>query len=233
MIGDVMKKINLFLLVYLAAVVLSAQDFKVEKVSGNVSILRGTAEEYSVINAGDILSGSDLLITDEDSFVQLVKDNSRFILNGNSALNLMNIKKVSINDLILALTMEEIRNIPESKSDNTKNTAVYGTKEGAARSIVVDANVIGIKKLNGARQLAESGYRESAIIVAKETYRKHPVTKSRFSERIYFADLLAGLTLYEEALTEYNEVQKLELSEQQKSIVTDKVAEIKEALVVQ
>jgi len=129
--------------------------------------------------------------------------------------------------------MEEIRNIPKSKSDNTKNTAVYGTEEKEAGSPVLDENIIGIKKLNGARQLAESGYKESAIIVAKETYRKHPVTKSRFNERIYFADLLAGLTLYEEALTEYSEVQNLELTEQQKEIVINKVAKIKEALVVQ
>jgi hypothetical protein len=228
-----MKKIYLFVIILIYTAALSAQDFKVEKVSGNVSILRGTSEEYIAIKAGDILAGSDLIITEKNSYVQLVKNGSRFILNGNSALNLMNIKKVSINDLILALTMEEIRNIPANASDNTKNTAVYGTQEGESGSLAVDENVIGIKKLNGARQLAESGYRESAIIVAKETYRKHPVTRSRFSERIYFADLLAGLALYEEALTEYNEVQKLELTEQQKEIVAGKVDEIKEALVVQ
>jgi len=228
-----MKKINLILLMLLCAGILHAQEFRVEKINGDVSILRGTTEEFTTIKEGDILLGSDLLITDLNSYVQLVQNNSRFILNSNSALNLMNIKKVSINDLILALTMEEIRNIPKSKSDNTKNTAVYGTEEKEAGSPVLDENIIGIKKLNGARQLAESGYKESAIIVAKETYRKHPVTKSRFNERIYFADLLAGLTLYEEALTEYSEVQNLELTEQQKEIVINKVAKIKEALVVQ
>lgn len=228
-----MKKIILILLVLLCAGILPAQEFRVEKVSGDVSILRGTSEEFTSIKEGDILLGSDLLITDLNSYVQLKQKNSRFILNSNSALNLMNIKKVSINDLILALTMEEIRNIPESKSDNTKNTAVYGTQEREAGSPVLDENIIGLKKLNGARQLAESGYKESAIIVAKETYRKHPVTRSRFDERIYFADLLAGLTLYEEALTEYNEVQNLDLTEQQREIVINNIAEIKEALVVQ
>lgn len=228
-----MKKIILILFVLLCAGILPAQEFRVEKVSGDVSILRGTSEEFTSIKEGDILLGSDLLITDLNSYVQLKQKNSRFILNSNSALNLMNIKKVSINDLILALTMEEIRNIPESKSDNTKNTAVYGTQEREAGSPVLDENIIGLKKLNGARQLAESGYKESAIIVAKETYRKHPVTRSRFDERIYFADLLAGLTLYEEALTEYNEVQNLDLTEQQREIVINNIAEIKEALVVQ
>jgi hypothetical protein len=228
-----MKLINFILLFFLCVVVISAQGFKVEKVSGNAAILKGTSEEYTTIKEGDVLQGTDLLITDENSYVQLVKNSSRFILNSNAALNLMNIKKVSINDLILALTMEEIRNIPVNKSDNTKNTAVYGTQENKSGSLVVNENVIGIKKLNGARQLAESGYKESAIIVAKETYRKHPATRSRFDERIYFADLLAGLTLYEEALTEYNDVQKLDLTERQKEIVINKISGIKEALVVQ
>jgi len=227
-----MKMINLVLIIILCTGVLSAQEFKVEKVSGDVSILRGTSEEFTLIKEGDILSGSDLLITDLNSYVQLMQNNSRFILNSNSALNLTNIKKVSINDLILALTMEEIRNIPKGTPDNTKNTAVYGTKEGEVGSLVIDGNIIGIKKLNGARQLAESGYKESAIIVAKETYRKHPVTRSKFDERIYFADLLAGLKLYDEALTEYGEVQNLDLTEQQRKIVTDNIAIIKEALVV-
>lgn len=228
-----MKKINLFLSILLCAGVLSAQEFKVEKVSGDVSILRGTSEEFTSVRKGDILLGSDLLITELNSYVQLEQNNSRFILNSNSALNLTNIKKISINDLILALTMEEIRNIPKGTPDNTKNTAVYGAQERNDESVIIAENILGIKKLNGARQLAESGYKESAIIVAKETYRKHPVTRSRFDERIYFADLLAGLTLYDEALSEYSEVQKLNLTEQQRNVVVDNVAKIKEALVVQ
>ncbi len=228
-----MKQINFILIFFLCAAVIPAQGFKVEKVSGSAAILKGTSEEFTAVKEGDILEGTDLLITDEDSYVQLVKNSSRFILNSNAALNLMNIKKVSINDLILALTMEEIRNIPESKADNTKNTAVYGTQESKSGSTAVNENVIGIKKLNGARQLAESGYRESAIIVAKETYRKHPVTKTRFDERIYFADLLAGLSLYEEALDEYNQVLHQDLTEKQKETVLNNVAKIKEALVVQ
>ena len=228
-----MKKIKLSLLIIFCTGILWAQDFKVEKVSGNVSILRGTSEEFTPVVKGDILDGTDLLVTDENSFVQLVRNNSRFILNSNAALNLLNIKKVSINDLILALPMEEIRNIPEGNSGNSKNTAVYGTQENESGALTVNENVIGIKKLNGARQLAESGYTESAIIVAKETYRKHPATRSRFDERIYFADLLTGLKLYEEALTEYNDVRKLELTEGQKETVTGKIEGIKEALVVQ
>jgi hypothetical protein len=228
-----MRSIKLFLLVIFSAGVLSAQQFKVEKVSGNVSILRGTSEEFTTVNNGDMLSGTDLLVTDVNSYVQLANENGRFILKGNSALNLLNIKEVSINDLILALTMEEIRNIPSNKSGNTKNTAVYGTQEGETGTMEIDENIIGIKKLNGAKQLAESGYEESAIIVAKETYRKHPITRSRIDERIYFADLLAGLTLYGEALAEYNQVQQYELTGKQRETVLNNVAKIKEALVVQ
>ena len=136
-----MKKINLFLSILLCAGVLSAQEFKVEKVSGDVSILRGTSEEFASVRKGDVLLGSDLLITELNSYVQLEQNNSRFILNSNSALNLMNIKKISINDLILALTMEEIRNIPKGTPDNTKNTAVYGTQERDDESVIIAENI--------------------------------------------------------------------------------------------
>ena len=90
-----MKKLILILMFLYLAGSLSAQEFKVEKVSGSVSTLRGTSEEFVSIKAGDVLLGSDLLITDENSYVQLKSSDSRFILNDNSALNLLNIKRVS------------------------------------------------------------------------------------------------------------------------------------------
>ena len=55
-------------------------------------------------------------MTEENGFVQLNRNGSRFILNKNSALGLNYIKKISINDLLLALAMEEIRNVPKDGS---------------------------------------------------------------------------------------------------------------------
>ena len=202
-----MKKI--FILILFMDINLFAQDFVVEKVSGNVQVLRGTSEKYENIKTGEKLNGNDLIITDEKSFIQLNKDGNKFILQSNSALGLNYVKEVSINDLLLALAMEEIRRVPkEDGNSNTKNTAVYGEEIKPETSLNITEDLMGIKKLNGAKQLAENGYKESAVIVAKETYRKYPSTKKNIEERIFFANLLADLKLYSESFEEFDEIKK-------------------------
>jgi hypothetical protein len=210
------------LTILLLAVEAKGQNFTVEKISGTVQVMKGTSEELTEITKGDLLSGSDVLITDENSFIQLSSGSSNFILRSNSALGLNHIKKVSINDLLLALTMEEIRNLPKSNSLSAKSTAVYGSeiKQGET---TISENSLGQKKLNGAMQLAESGFKESAIIAANETYRKHPSTRLMINERIYFADLLFELNLLNEALEEYQTISDLDLSDSQNGELSRKI----------
>lgn len=202
-----MKKILIAFL--FISVNMFAQEFVVEKISGNVKVLRGTSEKFENVKTGERLNGSDLLITEEKSFIQLNKDGNRFILQSNSALGLNYVKEVSINDLLLALAMEEIRRVPKDEGNgNTKNTAVYGEEIKPESSLKISENEMGIKKLNGAKQLAESGYKESAVIVAKETYRKYPSTKNNFEDRVYFAQVLSELKLYSEAYEELDDLKK-------------------------
>ena len=202
-----MKKIFITFLIISANIF--AQNFTVEKVSGKVQVLHGTSEKYVAVKSGDSLNGNDLLITDDKSFIQLNKSGNRFILQSNSALGLNYIKEISINDLLLALAAEEIRRVPRNENKgNSKNTAVYGEEIKASSSILITEDLMGIKKLNGAKQLAESGYKESAVIVAKETYRKYPSTKNKIDERIYFADVLVDLNLFSEAYEEFSELKK-------------------------
>lgn len=205
-----MKK---FLIVILFTTInLSAQNFSVEKISGKVHVFRGTSEKFFEVKAGEKLNGNDLVITDEKSYIQLIKDGNtprRIILQSNSALGLNYVKEISINDLLLALAQEEIRRIPKNTGNgNTKNTAVYGEEIKAAASLNISEGLMGIKKINGAKQLAEIGFKESAVIVAKETFRKYPSTKNIISDRIYFANLLVDLKLYSEAFEEFNEIKK-------------------------
>lgn len=218
-----MKK--LFIAILFLGLNLSAQDFTVEKISGNVQVLKGTSEKYENVNQGDKLNGNDLIVTNEKSFIQLNKAGNKFILQGNSALGLNYLKQISINDLLLALAREEIRRVPKNEGNgNSRNTAVYGEeiRTDSPNSIIDDK--MGIKKLNGAKQLAESGYKESAVLVAKETYRKYPSTKNKIDERIYFADILVDLTLYSEAFEEFNEIRKAAPNNE---IISNKIEKLK------
>ena len=211
---------------------LFAQDFLVEKVSGDVKYLSGTNEEWLTVEKGSILGGDDVLLTENKSFVQLNNEGSRFILQSNSALGLNHVEKVSINDLLLALAMEEIRNVPKTNGNgNTKNTAVYGTETKPEEQLKISSNDFGIKRLNGAKQLAQNGFKESAVIVAKETYRKYPDTKNILEDRLFFADLLAELKLYEEAFSELTLISSLQMNEMNAAVVTQKIEQVKMEMV--
>jgi len=79
-------------------------------------------------------------------------------------------------------------------------------------------------------QLAENDMKESAVVVAKETFRKYPDTKLMSSYRIFFADILFEKGLYSEAFEEFNEIAKLKLSEEDKLKVDKKTETIKKIL---
>jgi len=217
----------IILIVMVFSTIASGQQFKVDKVKGKVLLQRGTEEEFTQLQKGDILNGDDLIITEKSSFIQLDKDGSKFILDENSALGLNYLKKISINDLLLALAMEEIRNVPKTKTNSiTKNTAVYGAETTVENPVVVSENSLGVKKINGAKQLAKNGYTESAIIVANETYRKYPSTSKNVDDRIYFANLLSSLDLNNEALEEFSAVSKMNLTDDQRKKVDKEIEKI-------
>lgn len=202
-----MKKLVLILMVTMFVTV-NAQQFSVEKISGEVYVLRGTSEQWIPVKTGDKLSGKDVIQTSENATIRLQSGNSSFVLQRNAAVSLGFVKSITLNDLLLALAMEDIRNVPKNQNKgNTKNTAVYGDdKSSIAPNSVSTTNELGIKRLNGAKQLAQAGYKESAVLAAKETYRMYPSTKYLINERIFFVDLLIDMKLYSEALEELQSI---------------------------
>ncbi len=202
-----MKKLVLILMVTVF-VTINAQQFSVEKISGDVYVLRGTSEQWIPVKTGDKLSGKDVIQTSENATIRLQSGNSSFVLQRNAAVSLGFVKSITLNDLLLALAMEDIRNVPKNQNKgNTKNTAVYGEdKSSSAPTSVSNTNELGIKRLNGAKQLAQAGYKESGVLAAKETYRMYPSTKSLVNERMFFVDLLIDMKLYSEALEELQSI---------------------------
>ena len=226
-----MKRYIILIIVILSTIVFG-QQFKVDKIKGKVLVQRRTEEEFTQLKSGDVLNGDDLIITEKNSFIQLDKVGSKFILDENSALGLNYLKKISINDLLLALAMEDIRNVPKNKNNGiAKNTAVYGEETAVVNPIAVAQNSLGERKINGAKQLAQNGYQESAIIVAKETYRKYPSTSRNVDDRIYFANLLSTLDLNNEALEEFSAVSKMNLNDDQREKVDEEIGKIKLTLI--
>lgn len=223
-----MKKV--LLLLFTLSVIAYSQNFKIEKVTGNVKAITNNSENWIDVKVGNEFSPNTIISVDKKSSVKVSGDEVSVTLEENSAITLSSLKKMSTEDLLLALAMESILNAPRNNGKNkSQSTAVYGKNEFEKNPIVSNSE-FGLKRLNGAKQLAENGLKESAVVAAKEVYRKYPSTKSLAEYRIFFADILYEKKLYEEALDEYNDIQTLTLSEQQKEKVSERIEEIKKKL---
>ena len=221
------------LIIFLTASAVFGQQFKVEQVTGEVTALKGTSENVVEIKSDAMLSGDDMIITGENSSAIVIgRNNQKFILKENSALELDYLKEVSLNDLLLALAMEEIRDVPKNKSkSDSKNTAVYGSKISDETETIQNSNDLGLKKINGAKQLANRGYQKSAVILARETFRKYPGEKIKVNNRLFFTDILIEFELYNEAAYELDKLKLFNLTDDEKNNIEKRSEKINEKLV--
>lgn len=223
-----MKTLIIFLVVTIS---LLAQSYKVLEVKGDVKYQSGTDEKWSELKEGVSLGSDAVISTGENSSVQLEKGKVKFTLNENSAVSTVSIKQMTLNELLLALAMEDIINAPKTNGKSISNSTVtYGTKEDGKENITMNESDFGLKRLNGAAQLSKNGLKESAVVFAKETYRKYPDSKSISSYRIIFANILYEKGLYEEALEEFNEISWLQLNDSEKKQVESTMQAIKKIL---
>jgi len=224
-----MKKIILFLL--LSAGSMFAQEYTVTKVNGDVKYLSGGNENWVELKAGETIKQGAVLSTGSNSSITLRSNNLHFTLSESSAISVSSIKEMSTDELLLALAMEDMINAPKNNGNGKSgNTAVYGTDENNNDKLEFATDEFGIKRLNGAMQLAKSDMKESAVVVARETFRKYPGTKLLSSYKIFFADILFEKGLYNEAFEEFNEIAELDLNDEEKLKVDEKTETIKKIL---
>jgi len=222
-------KTLLILLLFIPTI--SPQHFKVSEVKGDVKYQSGASEIWVKVKNGEELQPDGIILTGEKSSVQL-KESANIINIGElSAVSISSIKKMSTDELLLALAMEDMINAPKTNGNGvSSSTATYGEKEGSTENVILNSNDFGIRRLNGAIQLANNDLKESSVVFARETYRKYPEAKQVASYRIFFAEVLFEKGLYEEALGEYLDIQKLELSKEQKVKVESSITSINKIL---
>ena len=224
-----MKKIILFLL--LSTGLMFAQEYTATKVNGDVKYLSGGNENWVELKAGETIKQGAVLSTGSNSSITLRSNNLQFTLSESSAISVSSIKEMSTDELLLALAMEDMINAPKNNGNGKSgNTAVYGTDENNNDKLEFATDEFGIKRLNGAMQLAKSDMKESAVVVARETFRKYPDTKLLSSYKIFFADILFEKGLYNEAFEEFNEIAELDLNDEEKLKVDEKTETIKKIL---
>jgi len=219
-----MNKVILFLFLFYCFNF--AQTYKAEKIKGSVKAQISSSENWTEVKENTEFKENTLIMTGKNSSVRLSHGDLHFTLKESSALSLSGLRKMSIDELLLALAMEDMINAPKNNDrKKSESTAVYGSKTGSSRDEPEEreADNFGIKRMNGAVQLAENGFKESASVTVKETFRKYPDTKNKAFYRIYFANVLYECGLYAEAFDEFSEIKSLELTEKEKSEVDDKM----------
>lgn len=225
-----MKNLVYIIILFVFSTYTQAQEFTVKSVTGKVLVQKESGEKLLPIKPGDLLSGGDLIVTEKESKIRLEKNGETFVLEDDAAVNLNYIRKISLNDLLLALAMEELKDLPKDNG-RARNTAVYGSEEIADSEFKSEFfDRIGKMKINGAKQLAEKGYKESAILAAKETFRKYPNTRKSLEDRLFLFDLLYNMKLYEEAASELKRMRAEFNSENEADLLKNKEALLKAKL---
>jgi hypothetical protein len=223
---------NLLLILIISSELTFAQKCYVESLTGSVKVQIGSNEKWVDVKEVTELPSYSTISTGQNSSVVLNKGNVKFILKESAAVTVSNIKKMSIDDLLLALAMEDMMSAPRKKEENkSKSTQVYGEANKSDISGIITNGEFGLMRLNGAKQLGENGFTESAIVAAKETYRKYPDTKKLVPQRIYFANLIYEKGLYEEAYAEFNSFKDYVMSEKNKAEVDSKLELLSKKLI--
>ena len=107
-----------------------AQKYHVESITGAVNVQYGSSEKWMVGTEDAELPPYSTISTGKNSSVVLVKGNTKFTLKESAAVTVNNIKKMSTDDLLLALAMEDMMNAPRKKDENkSKSTQVYGDQK--------------------------------------------------------------------------------------------------------
>lgn len=204
-----------------------AQEFRAERVTGLVKAQKGLSEEFTPVTEGMILNKNTLLLTDKNASLSLSGDGVRFTLKPQAALHLNDLRRMTVEELLMALALEEILDAgTRNEKSNLKNTAIYGT-ESEKRNSGGNSD-LGVLRLNGAKQLAENGFTETAIITAKDVFRKYPSTAGMADYRIFFAEQLIKHKLWREALDEFTAILKLDMGSREKQTVTESIEYIRQ-----
>jgi hypothetical protein len=223
---------NILVVLIISAGITFAQKCYVESVTGTVKAQIGSGEKWGEVKENSELPPYSTVSTGKNSTVILVKGNTKFTLKESAAVTINNIKKMSLDDLLLALAMEDMMSAPRKKDENkSKSTQVYGDPNNSQKTPEATNDEFGVMRLNGAKQLGDNGFKESAVVAAKETYRKYPETKKLISHRIYFANLLYEKGLFEEAYAEFNSFKDYAMNEKNKAEVDSKMELLSKKLI--
>jgi hypothetical protein len=234
-----MRYINVVLLLAFAISNALSGEIVIQKVKGEVMVRSGVDEEWNLAKSGAILKPKDTVKTGKKgSAVLTFTENDRsaktkkIVLPAEVILDLLDVRTLSQEELILQLTMEKVRASSyedyngELQIPNT--TVVHGEKP--AQSLPVSAANLEQAKfqMNGARVLFSHGFYSTCAVKAENIMNRFPSLGSVFQDRMMLAESLERSNLNGEALDAYLALStSRKLTPKQQSLVDAKVARLR------
>ena len=207
----------------------------VQMTKGHAEVRRGVSEEWKTLLVGDVLRPEDTIRTGEEAEVKLqIGEKEYFVLHAFSMIDIADIRQISKNDLLLKLSLEHIRSIPNSRPglQTPSTTVMHGDdkslKEPAASPMRREASgEIGTMRLEGAKALYQQKYFSSTILSVKAAARRFGI-RDWFSAHRIIAQAFERLGLIQQAIDEFASCNDMQINEAQQQEVRAQIARLKE-----
>jgi len=217
-----------FLLVLLTAGTVLRADIKVTAVKGSVYVRHNVQEQWVNVSPGDVLKPDDSMKSGRKSSATVVIDDKTTLTMPEQAIvDMADLRTLTKEELLLKLAMERIRSVPDKSGDDElsipRTTTIHGANmDRHAAAGVVDPEA-GTMRMKGTEFLFGNGFYETGILKAKELFRLYPNLSGRIDDRLMVAKALEVLKLKGEAMEEYIQLGKSQLTDEQRAAVMQKI----------
>ncbi len=229
-----MKRFLIFgvaLLVFLMSAM--AEDYIVKNVKGKAKVRHGVSEQWTDITVGDVLKPEDTFMTEPGGSAVLIKPSGiKLTIPESSMIDIIDLRNMSQDELLLKLAMENIRSVPTQKRSNDLNvpntTVVHGADISRdAEMLKMAPKEVGDLQMHGVEVLYNNSFYATGIIKSKSLMRLFPESKDEFAFRFQLAKAFEQVRLYDEALTEYVALSHEQLTKDQRSKLDKTIQQLK------
>ena len=226
-----MKKLTLFLLVFIFITASVHADIKIVAVKGDVQVRRGVNEQWLPAASGDVLKPEDSMKSGKKSSAVIVIDGKNKIAVPELVIiDCSDLRKLTQEQLLLMLAMESVRSVPtERRQDELtipRTTTIHGESQEAITPTTPTHSKAGFLQLNGTKVLYSQGFYATCVLKAKEVFRLNPDLMNMIEMRFMVANAFERMELNGEALGEYRSLTRGHLTSQQRSLVEQKISQL-------
>lgn len=224
----------IILLSLLVSTPVLAVTYTVRSIKGIVEVRHGISEIWVSLKVGEELKPDDTIRTGKGAAAVIsVNGGKKIHIPELTIVELVDLRPIDRDELILKLTMEFIRGIPSDSRDGglqtPSTTIVHGTPPSRDSTAVGDKS-IGLMLMNGTRVLFDHEFYGTCVLRAKEVFRIYPDLQREIDHRSLVAHALEKLGLKREALNEYLSMRSESLNAEERAHVDRIIERIKKEL---